>query len=106
MFVQSDDRRTQWKNILNCELDINQFVCEFYFSEDDIKKCDRTVLLDGTVYESPLVRWRLERDAVPKSDQEQPMTCEVSILMELAAATNLNRCSFIFGNNMESTNKI
>ncbi|XP_043282484.1 uncharacterized protein [Venturia canescens] len=73
---KSKDRRNQWKKALDCELDVKQFVCQFHFSEDSIKKSDRIVLTDGTVYDSPLIRWRLNEGAVPISQQCGPMDCE------------------------------
>ncbi|XP_043279548.1 uncharacterized protein [Venturia canescens] len=74
--LESEDRRNQWKKALGCELDVKQFVCQFHFSEDSIKKSDRIVLTDGTVYDSPLIRWRLNEGAVPISQQCGPMDCE------------------------------
>lgn len=78
LYIQNDERRKEWKKALGCDLDTNHFVCEFHFSENDIKKADRTVLVDGTVYEAPLMRPRLERGAIPKSKQQESLNSGVS----------------------------
>lgn len=59
---------------------INQFVGEFHFLEDVIKKSNRALPVGGKVYESLSVELVLEKAAVSKSQQQELMNCPRSLL--------------------------